>query len=203
MRLQASVLFSLLAATPPVAAQVPAADNGWHLGGGVEAVRFGHVAVSEPAPGIIAELRPSSRSAVHAFAERTLGRWGVAVEAGWAGGHLQAGNDALSIEDRTASVSRYRAAVGLGREVARLGLGTIVLAMGPTLDVWNVSGNARTRAGLEGRLAVRVPLGAVVLENRIGVGFSSNPITADDIGEPAEFRALRAVFVGMGLRVRI
>jgi hypothetical protein len=50
---------------------------------------------------------------------------------------------------------------------------------------------------------LRVPLGRVELENRIGVGLSGNPIEATDIGEVSDLRGLRAVFVGVGLRFRI
>ena len=90
MRLHLITLSSLLAAAPPATAQTPAGHAGWHLGGGVEAVRFGHVAVSGGLPGTAAEIRPSPRSAVHLSAGRTLGPWAVGLEAGWAGGHVEA-----------------------------------------------------------------------------------------------------------------
>jgi hypothetical protein len=47
---------------------------------------------------------------------------------------------------------------------------------------------------------LRVPLGAVELENRVGLGLSGNPIEAADVGETADLRSLRAVVVGVGLR---
>jgi hypothetical protein len=200
MRLHPSILLSLLAAALPAAAQMPADDTGWHLGGGVEAVRFGHVAVSEAAPGVAAEVRPSGRPAVHLSAGRKYGAWGLELEAGWAGGHIEAGNDALSIQDRTSDVSRYRLAIGIVRQVAAAGTGAIGIALAPTLDLWAVEGDNRVRAGAEGRLVLRVPLGSVELENRIGVGFSGNPIEATDIGEVSDLRGLRTVFVGVGLR---
>jgi hypothetical protein len=202
MRLHPSLLLSLLAAAPPIAAQMPADDTGWHLGGGVEAVRFGHVAVSEAAPGVAAEVRPSGRPAVHLSVGRTYGAWGLDLEAGWAGGHVEAGNDALSIQDRTSDVSRYRLAIGIARRVAPAGSGVIAVALAPTLDLWAVDGDSRVRAGAEARLVLRVPLGAVELENRIGLGFSGNPIEAADIGEVSDLRGLRAVLVGVGLRFR-
>ena len=91
MRLRPSILFSLLAAAPPIAAQTPAESTGWHLGGGLDAVRFGHIAVSEAAPGVAAEVRPSGRPAVQLSAGRTYGAWGIGLEIGWAGGHIEAG----------------------------------------------------------------------------------------------------------------
>jgi hypothetical protein len=203
MRLHPLVLLSLLAAAPPIAAQMPADDSGWHLGGGVEALRFGHVAVSDVAPGVAAEVRPSGRPAAHLSVGRKYGAWGVDLEAGWAGGHIEAGNDALSIQDRTSDVSRYRLAVGIARRVAAAGTGFLSIALAPTLDLWAVDGDSRVRAGAEGRLVLVVPLGAVELENRIGVGFSGNPIEATDIGEVSDLRGLRTILVGFGLRFRI
>ena len=200
MRLHPSLLLSLLAAAPPIAAQMPADDTGWHLGGGVEAVRFGHVAVSKAAPGVAAEVRPSGRPAVHLSVGRKYGPWGLDLEAGWAGGHIEAGNDALFIQDRTSDVSRYRLAVGIARRVASAGSGVIAVALAPTLDLWAVDGDGRLCAGAEGRLVLRVPLGAVELENRLGLGLSGNPIEATDIGEVSDLRGLRTVLVGVGLR---
>jgi hypothetical protein len=200
MRLHLLVLFSLLAATPPIAAQLPADNTGWQLGAGVEAVRFGHVAVSDAAPGVAAEVRPSGRPAIHLSVGRRYGAWSLDLEGGWAGGHLEAGNDALSIQDRTSDVSRYRLALGIARRVAAAGSGFIAIALVPTLDLWAVDGDSRVRAGAEGRLVLRVPLGAVDLENRIGIGFSGNPIEATDIGEVSDLRGLRTILVGVGLR---
>ncbi len=170
MRHHPSLLLALLAAAPPAAAQVQTAHPGWYLGGGVAAVRFGHVAVSDAAPGVAAEVRPTARPSFHLSLGRELGSWGVELEAGWAGGHIEAGNDVLSIEDLTAAVSRYRLAVGIERRIARAGVGILRLGLAPTLDVWVVDGNGRVRAGAEGRLVLRVPLGAVELENRLGAG---------------------------------
>jgi hypothetical protein len=202
MRLHSSFLLSLLAAAPPTAAQMPADNTGWHLGVGIEAVRFGHVAVSEAEPGVAAEVRPSGRPAFHLSVGRQYGPWGLDLEAGWAGGHIEAANDAISIQDRTSGVSRYRLAVGITRHLAAAGNGAIAIALAPTLDLWAVDGDSRVRAGAEGRLVLRVPLGTVELENRIGVGLSGNPIEAADIGEVSELRGLRTVLVGVGLRFR-
>jgi hypothetical protein len=202
MRLHPSLLISLLAAAPPTSAQTPAGHTGWYLGGGVEAVRFGHVAVSAAAPGVAAEVRPSGRRAIHLSVGREYASWGLEFEAGWAGGHLEAGNDALSIQDRTTDVSRYRLAIGVVRKIADAGDGVIGVAVASVLDLWAVGGDTRARAGAEGRLVLRVPLGSVELENRIGVGFSGNPLEASDVGEVSDLRGLQSMFVGVGLRFR-
>lgn len=196
------LLLSLLAAAPPIAAQISAATAGWYLGGGVEAVRFGHVAVSEAESGVPAEFRPSGRRAVHLSVGLQVRRWGFDLEAGWAGGHIEAGNDAISIHDKTSDVSRYRLAIGITRRLAAAGNGAIGVALAPTLDLWTVAGEGRVRAGAEARLLLRVPLGAVELENRVGVGLSGNPIEAEDLGEASDLRGLRTVLVGVGLRFR-
>ncbi len=197
-----SALLSLLAAAPPTAAQAPADHTGWHLGGGVEALRFGHVAVSDAVPGAAAEIRPSGRPAVYLSVGRRFGSWGLDLETGWAGGHIEAGNEVISIQDRTSDVTRYRLALGIARRVAQAGSGMIALALAPTVDLWAVEGETRVRAGAEARLVLRVPLGGVELENRIGVGLSGNPIEAADIGDVADLRGLRTVLVGAGLRLR-
>jgi hypothetical protein len=202
MRLHPALLLSLLAASPPLVAQVPASGSGWYLGAGIETVRFGHTARSQAAPGAAAEVRPSARPAFYASIGRGIGSWGLQLEAGWAGGHIEAGNDAVSVQDRTSAVSRYRFALGFERRVAAAGPGMIVAALAPTLDLWSVAGSSRVRAGAEGRLLLRIPLGALELENRLGVGLSGNPIEAGDVGEVSDLRGLRTVLVGMGLRFR-
>ncbi len=203
MRLCFSLLLSLLAATPPAFAQASADQFGWRLGAGVDAVRFGAVAVGQAAPGVRAELRPTSRPAFHLSVSRTYRPVELAVEAGWAGGHVEVGNELVSVEDRTAAVSRYRLGLGISRGVAGLGGGSVSLALVPAVDLWTVEGEHRLRAGIEVRVGVRADLGGVELENRIGVGISGNPIVAADLGEISDLRGLRALSVGLALRCRI
>jgi hypothetical protein len=174
MRLCFSLLIPLLAAAPPTAAQTPAVETGWHLGGGVDALRFGHVAVSDAEPGVAAEVRPSGRAGLRLGVGRTAGPWDVALEASWAEGQIEIGNDVLS---------------------GRLGV-----ELAPTVDLWSVTGDSRPRGGAEGRLVLRLPLGAVELENRIGVGLSGSPIEASDLGQVADERGLWTFLIGLGLR---
>ena len=199
MRLRLSLLLAIAAARL-AAAQTPAGHDGWYLGGGVEAVRFGHVAVGQAAPGVSAEVRPSARPAVHLTLGRSTGRWGVGVEVGWAGGNLEAGNDAIVIRDLTADVTRYRLSLGLTRRLIALGTGGLGVQLAPTLDLWSVPGENRARVGAEARLVLLVPLGAVELEHRLGLGLSGSPIEAQDLGQAVEERGLRSLSVGVGLR---
>jgi hypothetical protein len=201
MRSGFSLLLALLAAAPPSAAQTPS-DIGWRLGGGVEAVRFAWVAQTTAASGVAVELRPSGRAAAHFTAGRSYGPWQADLEIGWAGGHILASNEAVSIEDRSSDVTRYRLAPGLGRRVATLGQGEVVAVVAPTIDLWSVDGDSRLRAGAEGRLLLRARVGPMELENRVAFGLSASPIGAADIGEASDQRALRSVSAGIGVRVR-
>lgn len=203
MRLHRGILLSLLACASPTAAQSPAGHPGWHVGGGVEALRFAHVAVSQAAPGVAAKVRPSARPAVHLAIGRGVGPWGLELEAGWAGGHVEIGNEVVSVQDRQADVSRYRVALAIARRIASTGSGFIEAALAPTLDVWSVQGDGRARAGAEGRLILRALLGAIELENRLSAGLSGSPIVAEDIGEVSDLRGLQTLSVGIGLRLRI
>ena len=200
MRLSVPLLITLLAAPPPTAAQTPAVHEGWYLGGGVDVQRFGHVAVSEAERGLAAEVRPSGRAALRLAVGRSVGAWAVSLEAGWAGGNIEIGNDVVSVQDLTSDVTRYRLALALGRRLTAVGTGRLVFELVPTADVWSVTGDSRARAGVEGRVLLLVPLGAVSLENRIGVGYSGSPIEASDLGPVAEERGLWTFLIGLGLR---
>ena len=200
MRLYFSLLIPLLAATPPTAAQTPAVEDGWHLGGGVDALRFGQVAVSDAEPGAAAKVRPSGRGGLRLGVGRTAGLWDVSLEVGWAEGEIEIGNDVLSVRDLTADVTRYRLSLAVGHRITTIETGRLGFELAPTLDLWSVTGESRPRAGAEGRLVLRLPLGAVDLENRIGVGLSGSPIEASDLGQVAEERGLWTLLVGLGLR---
>jgi hypothetical protein len=200
MRLRFSLLIPLLAAAPPVAAQTPAVEHGWHLGGGVDALRFGHVAVSEAEPGAAAEVRPSGRAGLRLTAGRTAGPWDISLEAGWAEGEIEVGNDVLSVRDLTSDVTRYRLCLAVGHRLTVLGANRLAVELAPTVDFWSVTGESRSRAGAEGRVQLLVPLGAIDLENRIGIGFSGSPIETSDVGDVAEERGLWTFLIGLGVR---
>ena len=200
MRLRFSFLLPLLAAAPPIAAQAPPVNDGWHLGGGVDALRFGHVAVSDAEPGAAAEVRPSGRAALRLTVGRTAGPWDLSLEAGWAAGEIEIGNDVLSVRDLTSGVNRYRLSLAVGHRLTVLGANPLGVELAPTVDLWSVAGDTRAEAGAEGRILLRIPLGAVELENRIGIGFSGSPIEASDLGDVAEERGLWTFLIGLGLR---
>jgi hypothetical protein len=205
MRLRFSLLVPLLvpllAAAPPSAAQTPTVRDGWYLGGGADALRFAHVAVSDAEPGAAAKVRPSGRTALHLAIGRTIGSWDVSLEANWAEGHIEVGNDVLSVRDLTSDVTRYRLSLAMGHRLTELGVNRLGLELAPTVDLWSVAGENRVRGGAEVRGLLVVPLGAIDLENRIGLGFSGSPIDGVvDLGDVAEERGLWTFLVGMGLR---
>ena len=201
MRLRFSLLIPLLAAAPPSAAQTPTVRDGWHLGGGADALRFAHVAVSDAEPGAAAKVRPSGRTALHLEIGRTTGSWDVSLEANWAGGHIEVGNDVLSVLDLTSDVDRYRLSLAVGHHLTELGVNRLGLELAPTVDLWSVAGEDRVRGGAEFRVLLLVPLGGLSLENRIGLGFSGSPIEgAVDLGDVAVERGLWTFLVGFGLR---
>ena len=203
MPMRPALLLALLAASPPAVAQTHAVHNGWHLGGGVDALRFAHVVVSAAEPGAAAEVRPTNRAALHIGVGRSIGPWEVGIEAGLAEGYIEARNDVVAISDLTADVTRYRLAIAISRAVAAVGTGELVLALAPTLDGWSVDGTHRTRGGAEGRLVLRIPLGSWEVEQRLGFGLSGSPVETADIGDVAEERPLRTLMIGFGLRARL
>lgn len=200
MWLRFPLLIPLLAAAPPAAAQTPPVEDGWHLGGGVDALRFGHVAVSEAEPGAAAEVGPASRAGLRLTVGRTAGPWDISLEAGWAEGEIEIGNDVLSVRDLTSDVTRYRLSLAVSHRVTVLGANWLGVELAPTVDLWSVIDETRPRAGAEGRVLLRVPLGAIDLENRVGIGFSGSPIEATDIGDVAEERGLWTFLIGLGVR---
>ena len=203
MPLRPALLLALLAASPPAAAQSHAVHNGWHLAGGVDVLRFARVVVSTAEPGAAAELRPTNRAAFHLGLGRSIGPWGVRIEAGLAEGHVEARNDVVAISDLTSAVTRYRLAIALYRPIAAIGTGELGLELAPTLDLWSVDGTGRTRGGAEGRLVLRVPLGSWDVVQRVGFGLSGSPIEAADAGDGAEERGLRTLMLGIGVRTRL
>ncbi len=197
------LFLSLAAALVPAilpAQTVPAA--GWSLTLAAEGVRFGWMA--EAAPELSptrAELRPSGRGGLHLTLEHSFGHWRAQLDAGWAAGEAEAGNEVLAIRDKSLDMSRYRLAPAIERRVSSLGAGELAVGLAPTLDLWQTNGNSRPRLGVEGRLAVRVPLGWMTLENRVAFGVSGAPLNQEDAGEGFELRALRWLAFGVGLRV--
>jgi hypothetical protein len=178
------------------------APSSWTLTVGGDGIRFGSVARDALSPAeSAADLRPSARAGLRATLARAFGPWRVQFEAGWAEGEAEVGNETVVVRDKTLDLSRYRISTALERRLAELGTGELTAALAPTLDLWQASGNNRQRFGVECRLAVRVPLGKVALENRLAFGLSGSPLDPEDLGDGFETEGLRWLAFGVGLSV--
>jgi len=193
--------FALLVLLPSHAfAQAPAWDSGWWLSAGADGIRFGSVATSIPAPPESeTSLRPNGRTGVHAAVARGFGAWRAQFELGWAVGEAEAGNETVAVRDKTLDLSRYRLAPGVERRVAGIGAGELAIALSPTLDLWRAAGDNHARLGAEARVALRLPLGGLALENRLSAGLSGSPLDAQDLGPGFETSTLEWVAFGVAL----
>ncbi|MGH7526588.1 MAG: hypothetical protein ACREMX_07770 [Gemmatimonadales bacterium] len=203
MRLPGVIVLAVLLAGPAAAQSDPASTR-WSFALGAGALHFSAVARDTlAAPGAAARLRPSGRLGVHLALARRLGPWEAAVEIGWARGHAEAGNTAVSIHDKSADLSRYRVVPSLSRRLAGMGPAEATLALGATMDLWTVEDATRARMGGEIRLAFRVPLGATVaVENSAAVGWSSSPVVREDLDDGFALNGLRTLTFGTGVRIR-
>jgi hypothetical protein len=190
-----------VAVTPAFLAAQTGPASGWSVTLAAEAMRFGRIGVQDEDAVAQAELRPSGRGGFRVTLERLFGAWRAQVEAGWAAGDTEVTNEFVAIRDKQLDMSRFRLAPAVERRVSAVGPGELAIALAPSLDFWQADGNSRTRLGVEGRLAVRVPLGRLALENRVAFGISGAPVDQEDVGDLFELRALRSVTFGVGVRV--
>lgn len=203
MRLH-TLLCLLLVSPSWLAAQTGAERPRWVVGFGSDVLRFsGGIRDTASSSDAGATLRPNTRLAIWASFGRNFGEWEAAVELGWTEGHASGINSAVSIEDRTSSVNRYRIAPWAGLRAFRVGTGRLQVTAGPTFDRWTVEGQDRWRVGGEARVSLRLPLGAAEWENRLSLGASRSPITRDDAGEDFDSGVVRVLAFGAGLRFRL
>ena len=194
------LVLAVVVVPAPLAGQ--SVPPGWTVSVGLEGIRFGQAARDTVgADGAAPWLRPSGRIGVRVALQRRAGGWRVGAAVGWAGGNVEAGNDAVAIRDRTTSLARYRAAAVLQRRVARVGSGEIALEASPGVDLWSVDGDTRARLAGQAALLVRLPAGAVAVEHRLAVGVSASPLEDEDVGGEFELRPLSAVEFGVGVRI--
>jgi hypothetical protein len=194
--------FALLVLSLPsyAFAQAPVWASGWWLSVGADGMRFGSVATSIPAPQEPeASLRPSGRTGLHAAVARGFGAWRAQFELGWALGEAEAGTEMVAVRDKTLDLSRYRLATGVERRLAGIGGGELAIALSPTLDLWRAAGDNHARLGAEARVALRLPLGGLALENRLSAGLSGSPLDAQDLGPGFETSSLEWLAFGVAL----
>lgn len=204
MRLMLALLVLVLpsGALAQAVAPAPPWGGGWWLAFGGDGTWFGSIANTTAALAeLTAEIRPTRRTAVYLAVARGFGDWRAHLELGWAQGDAEAGNEMVSVRDKTLDLSRYRLAPGVERRVTGVGTGELALGLATTLDLWRASGNTRPRLGAEGRVALRLPLGKLALENRLTAGLSGSPLDAEDLGDGFEMRSLSWLAFGVALWV--
>ena len=174
--------------------------RGWGVAFGGDGTRFGAIARDAAAPAeAAADLRPSARTGFRAGVTHGFGAWRAQLEVGWAQGEAEAGNESVAVRDKTLDLSRYRVAPAVEARITGVGAGELAVALTPTLDLWRAGGSTRTRLGVEGRLALRVSLGRVALENRLAIGISGSPLDQEDLGAGFEMNELRWLAFGVGV----
>ncbi|MBK6778403.1 MAG: hypothetical protein IPI38_05470 [Gemmatimonadetes bacterium] len=191
-----------LLVTSALAAQAP--EHRWRLQIGTALEAFGGASAdTSTIAGTEVEVRPASRLAFAAGLHRRWGAWEAGVELGYGSGALRAVTDELQLDDRIADVTRYRAALLLGRRLAHLGNATLTLLGGPAVDHWELGGyGGRTTFAVQAGLALRFPLGArVEVEHRVFGGLGGSPFRRETLPPEAEIRSLRTLGVGAGLRI--
>lgn len=187
----------------PLSAQ--AADRGWglHLGIARDAFTGGSSDTSTIA-GTEVEVTPAPRIAIATGLTRQAGAWEFGLELGYSSGGLRASTDAIRIDDRSNDVTRYRAALTVGRRLARSGPVSLFLLASPGLDHWDTEGiSTRTTVALRGGLVLRIPFGRVDFENRLLAGIGGSPFRREDIPPEGKVESLRTLSLGAALRLRL
>jgi len=199
MRGHASLLLLLL---PLLPLQAQSAGR-WALTFGVSRESFGGASRdTSTVPGLKVDVVPTPRVAYELGLAREIGRWEVGLGLGYAPGDLRATTEGLTLDDRTSGVTRFRAALRLAREIARLDAARLLLEGGVGVDHWqaDVSGDHTTVAGTLGA-RLRVPLGSgFTLENRALFTLGGSPFEKSALPPEAEVRSLRTWSFGVGLR---
>jgi opacity protein-like surface antigen len=197
-----TTLAAAFALLPPSAA---AAQAGWTITLGVSRDAFsGASADTTTIPGTRVEVVPAPRLAIEIGVARSAGAWQLGLHLGHASGSLRAKTDALILDDRTGSVTRWRLSLLAGRRLATLDRLSLVALAGPALDHWETSGigNRTTITGRAG-LAVRIPLGRLSFENAASLGIGGSPFRRTDLPAEADVRRMLTWSVGAGLRLRL
>jgi hypothetical protein len=199
---QISTLMGTLAALTPVAA---AAQGSWTIGIGVSRDAFtGASTDTTTIPGVRVEIAPAPRVAIEIGVGRSAGAWEFGLQIGHASGSLRAKTDALMLEDRTGSVTRWRLSLLAGRRLATFEQLSLLLLAGPAVEHWEMSGigNQTTFSGRAG-LALRIPLGRLSLENNATLGIGGSPFRPSDLPPEAEVRRMLTWSVGAGIRLTL
>jgi opacity protein-like surface antigen len=197
-----SALIGTIAALTPGAVT---AQGSWTIGIGVSRDAFtGASTDTTTIPGVRVEIAPAPRLAIEIGVGRSAGAGELGLQLGYASGSLRAKTDALMLDDRTGSVTRWRLSLLAGRRLATYERLSLLLLAGPALEHWEVSGigNRTTFSGRAG-FALRIPLGRLSLENNATLGIGGSPFRPSDLPPEAEVRRMLTWSVGAGIRVAL
>lgn len=187
----------------PLSAQAP--DRGWALYLGIARDAFtGGSSDTSTIAGTDVEVTPAPRIAIATGLTRQAGAWEFGLELGYTSGGLRASTDAIRIDDRSNDVTRFRAALSVGRRLARSGPVSVLLLASPGVDYWESEGiSTRTTVALRGGLVLRIPFGRVDFENRLLAGIGGSPFRREDIPPGGKVESLRTFSLGAALRLRL
>jgi len=187
----------------PLSAQAP--DRGWALHLGIARDAFsGASSDTSTIPGTEVEVTPAPRVALATGLTRQAGAWEFGLELGYTSGGLRASTEDLRVEQRTNDVSRFRAALTVGRRLARSGPVSVLLLASPGVDYWETEGiGNRTTVALRGGLLLRIPFGRVEFENRLLAGIGGSPFRREDLPPGGKVESLRTFSLGAALRLRL
>ena len=153
-------------------------------------------------PGAAVNVHPAPRLALEFGIGRRIGVWEVTLNGGYAPGNLRAVTDVVALDSRDGGVDRYRAALRLGRAVARLSAAHLIVEAGLAADHWAISdGSGRTTFAGQGGLRLRIPLGrGLALEQSALFTLGGTPFAKSALPPEAELSSLKTWSLGVGLR---
>lgn len=153
-------------------------------------------------PGAPVDVHPAPRLALELGIGRRVGAWELTLDGAYAPGNLRAVTDALALDNRDGGVDRYRLALRLGRELARLSAARLLVEAGVAADHWAISdGSGRTTLAGQGGLRLRVPLGrGLALEQSALFTLGGTPFAKSALPPEAALSSLKTWSLGVGLR---
>jgi len=156
-------------------------------------------------PGMRIIVLPANHFAMTAGLARRFGLWELGLGLGRLTTYVQAEGPAVEYQDKTQPWYRYRLELLFARRLLRFPQGRLALRAGPTLDVWAGGGfEGRVTPGGRAEMSLELKLGGPVeVANRVGIGWSASPFTANDTPPGVERKPLRTLALGTGLRIRL
>lgn len=203
--MRTSLIAALAAALSALVPLAASAQDRWMFGITISRDAFaGGSSDTTTIPGTRVEVGPAPRMAVDIGLGRSAGLWELGLQIGHSSGSLRAKTDALILEDRTGSVTRWRVSLLAARRLATLERITLILQAGPAVEHWQSAGiGNRTTPSARAGFALRIPIGRLSFENNATVGIGGSPFRRSDLPAEAEVRRLLTWSIGAGLRATL